>query len=111
MGVWNFQSNLNKGELDPRLVGRIDLASYYNGVKTGQNILTMPQGGAKTRPGMEYLGTGLGNGRIESFSFSTEQNYLLVFTDLRLQIYKDGILQTNINGSGFDYAVTTLTLA
>ena len=111
MGVWNFQSNLNKGELDPRLVGRIDLASYYNGVKTGENILTMPQGGAKTRPGMEYLGTGLGNGRIESFSFSTEQNYLLVFTALRLQIYKDGVLQTNINGSGFDYVVTTLTLA
>lgn len=109
--VWQFQSNLNKGELDPRLVGRNDLQAFYNGLKDATNILTIPQGGAKTRPGMEYLGTALGDGRVEAFSFSTEQNYLLVFTDLRMQIYKEGVLQTNINGSGNDYLVTTLTLA
>lgn len=111
MKLWNFQSSLNKGELDPRLIGRIDLQAYYHGLKEAKNVLTIPQGGAKTRPGMEFLGTALGNGRAENFSFSTAQNYLLVFTDLRLQIYKEGVLQTNINGSGFDYVVTTLTLA
>lgn len=109
--LWNFQSNLNRGELDPLAVGRIDLQSYYHGVRTGTNVLALPQGGMKKRPGMEFLGTGLGDGRLESFSFNVEQNYLLVFTALKMQIYKDGVLQTNINGSGNDYATTPWSLA
>lgn len=105
--LWQFQSSMNRGELDPLLVGRIDLQAYYNGLATAENVLSIPQGGVKKRAGFEYLGEALGDGRIENFSFNTEQNYLLVFTPLRMQIYKDGVLQTNINGSGFDYLVTT----
>ena len=73
--------------------------------------MCIPQGGVKRRPGMAYLGTGLGDGRIENFSFSVEQSYLLVFTDLKVQIYKEGVLQTNINGSGNDWLATPWTLA
>lgn len=110
MPLWNFQSNMNRGELDPLLVGRIDIQAYYNGLRTASNVLTLPQGGVKRRPGQEYLGTAYGDGRLENFSFNVLQNYLLVFTDLKVQIYKDGILQTNINGSGFDYLTTPWTL-
>jgi len=53
----------------------------------------------------------LGNGRLENFSFNVEQSYLLVFTDLKMQIYKDDVLQTNINGSGDDFLVVPWTLA
>lgn len=108
--LWQFQSNLNRGELDPLLVGRIELQSYYNGVESALNMLSIPQGGMKKRPGTEWIGPALGNGRLENFSFNVEQNYLLVFTALRMQIYKDGVLQTNINGSGFDYLVTPYTI-
>ena len=111
MTQFSVQSNLNRGEIDPIAIGRVDLDAYYNGVRTGDNVLPIPQGGMKKRPGMGYLGTALGDGRIENFSFNVEQNYLLVFTDLKVQIYKEGVLQTNINGSGFDYAVTPWTLA
>lgn len=111
MPLWNFQSNLNRGELDPLLVGRIDIQAYYNGLRTASNVLTLPQGGVKRRPGQEFLGAALGDGRLENFSFNVEQSYLLVFTDLRVQVYKDGVLQANINGSGFDYLVTPWTLA
>lgn len=111
MGIWTFQSNMNRGELDPLLVGRIDIQAYYNGLRTASNVLTLPQGGIKRRPGQEYLGAALGNGRLENFSFNTEQNYLLVFTDLKVQIYKNSILQVNINGSGDDYLITPWTLA
>ena len=111
MGMWQFQSNLNRGELDPLLVGRIDLNAYYNGVFTAQNVLSIPQGGLKKRPGTEFIGEALGNGRLENFSFNVEQNYLLVFTDLKMQIYKEGVLQTNINGSGNDFLVTPYTFA
>lgn len=111
MPQWTFQSNMNRGELDPLLVGRIDLQAYYNGVSLAQNVLSIPQGGLKKRPGQEFLGIALGDGREENFSFNVEQNYLLIFTDLRMQIYKDGVLQTNINASGNDYLVTPWTLA
>jgi hypothetical protein len=111
MGIWNFQSNMNRGELDPLLLGRIDIQAYYNGLRTASNILTLPQGGVKRRPGQEFLGSTFGNGRLENFSFNTEQSYLLVFTDLKVEIYKDGVLQTNINGSGNDYLVSPFTLA
>jgi len=111
MPVYNLQSNTNRGELDPRLVSRIDIDAYYNGLSSALNMLPIPQGGIKRRSGMLYLGTALGEARIESFSFNTEQNYLLVFSNLRLQIYKDGVLQTNINGSGNPYVVTPWTTA
>ena len=109
--LWTFQSNLNKGEVDPLTVGRIDLEAYYSAVRTATNVLSIPQGGMKKRPGKEFLGDALGDGRCESFSFNVEQNYLLVFSALKVQIFKDGVLQTNINGSGFDYAVTPWSLA
>lgn len=104
--LWQFQSVLNRGELDPLAIGRIDLQSYYNGVETALNVLAIPQGGLKKRPGQEFLATALGDGRLENFSFNVEQNYLLVFTASRMQIFKDGVLQTNINGSGDDFLPT-----
>lgn len=109
--AWKIQSSMNKGELDPLLVGRLDLSAYFSGVELGSNVLSIPHGGLKKVPGTKYLGTALGNGREENFSFNTEQNYLLIFTNLRLQIYKDHVLQTNINASGNDYLVTTITTA
>jgi len=102
---------MNRGELDPLLVGRIDIQAYYNGLREATNVLTLPQGGVKRRPGQEFIAAALGDGRLENFSFNVEQNYLLVFTDLRMQIFKDGVLQININGSGFDYLVTPYTTA
>lgn len=111
MSIYALQSNMNRGELDPKLLGRTDIDAYYNGLRKATNCLTLPQGGIKKRSGTRYLGAAIGEARLETFSFNVEQNYLLVFTNLKMQIYKDGALQTNINGSGFDYLVTPWTLA
>ena len=109
MGIWNFQTAFTRGELDPKLLGRIDIQSYYNGVRKAENCLCIPQGGIKRRPGTEFVGEALGEGKVKKFSFRVGIEYLLVFTNLRMQIYKGGVLQTNINGSGFDYVVTPWT--
>ena len=93
--VWTFQSNMTKGELDPQLAGRIDLAAYYNGLETATNVLCIPQGGVKKRPGTEYLDT-VADGRLESFSFSTEQNFLMVFTNGQVEVFKDGVSQDTV---------------
>lgn len=111
MTMWSYQSNMNRGEIDPRLAGRIDTEMYYNGVETATNVLCIPQGGLKKRPGTKYIETGLANGRLINFSFNTEQNYLLEFTALKMRVYKDGVLQTNLNGSGNDFVVTPWSLA
>jgi len=95
-GIWKAQSNFTKGELSPLLYGRTDLAMYYQAVQEATNVLSIPQGGLKKRPGTQYVDTQLGDGRLEAFSFSTEQNYLLVFTVNNMRVYLDGALQTTI---------------
>jgi hypothetical protein len=108
---YQIQSNLNRGELDPRLVGRPDIDAYFNGLFEATNCQVIPQGGVKKRPGMSHINEVNTSGRMEEFAFSTTQTYLLVFTNLRMYIYKDKVLQQNINGSGNDFLVTTITEA
>ena len=92
---WQAFSNLTKGELDPRLMGRVDLDAYYQGCQEATNVLSLVQGGMKRRPGTFYVDSAE-NGRLESFTFNTEQVYLLVFTALKITVYKDGVYQTDI---------------
>ena len=75
--VYNIQSNLNRGELDPTLVGRIDIQPYYNGLAVARNVLSTPQGGVKKRPGMLHIFNAPGTGRLERFSFSNRTKLLV----------------------------------
>lgn len=111
MAVTQFQSNMTRGELDPQIKGRIDIDAYYNGVAKATNVLAIPQGGLKKRPGTEYIGTAAANGRLEAFIFDTDTQYLLVFSNAKMEVYKDDTLITNINGSGNAYLTTPWTLA
>lgn len=95
-GIWKAQSNFTKGELSPLLYGRTDLAMFYQAVEEATNVLSIPQGGLKKRPGTKYIDTQLGDGRLENFSFNTEQNYLMVFTAGKMRVYKDDVLQATI---------------
>lgn len=110
MTLWRYQANLNKGELDPKLEGRIDTDLYYNGLKQARNVRLTPQGGVEKRSGTKYITSVGQHSTIRSFSFNNETEYLLLFTfddpnDARMYVYKDDVLQTNINGSGNDYLV------
>ena len=67
------------------------------------------------RPGTKFL-TELGgspeNGvRLVHFEFSVNDSYMLAFTNNRMYIFKNKVLQTNINGSGNDYLTTTIASA
>ena len=93
--VWQLQSSFNRGELDPRLVGRKDLQAYYAGARQAQNVLTQVQGGIRRRNGTEYLYSST-VGRLFNFSFSTEVNYCLLFTANNIAVFKDGVFQVNV---------------
>lgn len=112
--VWTIQSNFTSGELDPKLLGRVDLGVYYNAARKARNVTPLVQGGMSRRDGTEFIDsrTSPTIDRIFSFQFSTTDAYLLGFADLRMYIYKDGdTLQLNINGSGNDYLTLPYTAA
>jgi len=94
-----LQTNFNSGELDPRLAARTDVKQFYQGAAIAKNVLSMPQGGVKRRPGMGYKATLSGEARMAAFSFNTEQTYLMVFTNNQIEIFKDGVSQATVSTS------------
>lgn len=91
-----IQSNMTAGVLAPTLRGRVDIDKYYNGMTTAENVVILPHGGVRRRPGLakvtdSYVGQ---DARIEGFEFSTTQSYLILFTPLEITIYKDGVIQS-----------------
>lgn len=51
-----IQSNFVSGELSPLLKGRIDINQYYQAVEKAENVVIVPQGGLRRRPGTEFIG-------------------------------------------------------
>lgn len=107
--IVRIQTNFTAGEFDPLLRGRIDLEQYASAAATLTNVICYPQGGLTRRPGTQYIGeipsaaSPASGVRLVNFEFSTEQQYVFLFSNNRLYIYKTGVLQTNINSSGNDY--------
>ena len=87
---------MTAGEIAPTLRGRIDINKYYNGLTKAENVVILPHGGLRRRPGLakvtdSYVGQ---DARIEGFIFSTTQSYLIMFTPLEVKIFLDGVLQS-----------------
>lgn len=85
------KSNFTGGEISPSLLGRGDLRSYSNGAAKLRNVFIHATGGITRRPGLRYMDTARGPGRLVAFEFNTEQTYLLAFTDGHLDVYRDGV--------------------
>lgn len=111
MGIFSPQTNFTKGELDPRLNGRTDLQAYYQSVETATNVRNIPQGGLQKRGGFQFIGEAEGDGRLERFAFNVEQQYLFVFTNLKLQIYRDDVLLDPVDGGVSDFISTPYSLS
>lgn len=52
-----LQTSFVAGVLDPRLSARTDIRQYYQGMSIGENVVPVPLGGAKRRPGLKYVGS------------------------------------------------------
>jgi len=86
------KTSFTAGEISPSLLGRGDLRAYENGAARLRNVFIHPTGGVSRRPGLRYLDTARGLGRLVAFEFNTEQVYLLVFTDQFVDVYRSGAL-------------------
>jgi len=68
-----IQSSFVSGELSPLLKGRIDINQYYQAVETADNVVIVPQGGMRRRPGTEFIGETVG-GLTAQTGFPTMPN-------------------------------------
>ena len=91
------QYSFTSGMLDNALEARTDIRAYYSGARQILNMLSLPQGGVTMRGGLAHVAEipqASGGAKLASFAFSTEQDYLIVFTNNRLHVFRDGIKQT-----------------
>ena len=93
-----LQSNFN-GEWSPLMLGRVELSRYATSLRTMENFAPTIPGGARKRPGTEYIGEVRDSSkktRLESFTFSNEESYLLEFSDIKLRFWRNGVLLGDI---------------
>jgi hypothetical protein len=94
--VTQVKTTFTAGEVSPELLGRGDLRAYDNGALRLRNVFIQPTGGVTRRAGLRYVDTAPASGRLIAFEFNTEQTYLLVLTENRLDIYFEGVLEETL---------------
>jgi len=96
MGVEFLKANMTAGELAPTLHARTDISKYANGVAEATNMIILPHGGMRRRPGLSVIDDTKLSGatRMLPFVFNTEQDYLIVLAEYTLYVLKDGVLQS-----------------
>jgi hypothetical protein len=89
------QTNFSHGELSPKMIARSDLSLYLTGALKLRNLVVIPQGGARRRFGTRYINTvdaPADEYQIYRFELSADVHYLLLFTPLKLEIFRDDVL-------------------
>lgn len=102
-----LQAVFNKGELSPRLKGRVDNQGYYKAYDSATNMLPYPEGAITYRPGFVYVNevkNSANNSIVVGFRFSTVQNYVIEFGDQYVRFYRNRGL---IESGGSPYEVST----
>ena len=81
------QASFLRGELDPKILSRVDLAAYGQGLKKARNVIPVNQGGIERRSGSVYRADLGAVSRIEPFIFNESQEYIFAFQNQALKIY------------------------
>ena len=124
--IVQYQSSFTMGEFDPLVKGRVDITQYQAGLEKATNVVCIPQGALERRPGQQFLldvSSDLGSAftaqqglRLIPFEFSSVDSFMLVFVKLstsstnnaKMFVFRQGVLQTNINSSGNNYLTVSL---
>ena len=102
-----IQTNFTAGELSPRLNGRVDLAKYFNGCSSVENMIVQKHGPVSRRGGFYFSSEVKSSSvktRILPFEFSVTQAYILEFGDQYVRFYKN---YGRINGGPFSEEFST----
>lgn len=110
MSIFNtIVTNFTAGEISPRLMGRIDIAQYYNAAKTLYNMILHPQGGVTRRAGTHFVQevkNSASSTILLPFEFSNQQAYAIEVGHQYMRFYMD---QGNIatTGGSVPYEIDT----
>lgn len=98
----HIQTNCTAGEISPRLLGRVDVQKYNNGLKTCYNAYPLVHGGAKRRGGLRYVAAAkeaAKQTRLLPFIFNRTQAFVLEFGDAYVRFYTAAGDQIDIAGT------------
>lgn len=91
------KTSFASGEISPGLYGRTDLNQYGLAAKRIENMYVETTGGLSNRPGTKFVGIApIASGvdtdttRLIPFQFSTEQGYILEFSEGLIRVIQDG---------------------
>lgn len=87
------QRSLAGGEIAPSLYARTDIVKYQTSLRTLRNCTVMKHGGARNRPGTEYVvevKDSTKDVRLIPFIFSDDQTYILEFGDGYMRPHRNG---------------------
>lgn len=88
-----LQSNFNAGEMDPRMVGRVDYERIRSALKVCKNQIPRVTGSLPRRPGTYFCDEVRDSSkatRLIKFKYSTVQAYVLEFSDQFIRFKKNG---------------------
>jgi len=94
--LFTAKTNFTSGELSQNLLGRVDLKAYDNGALSLKNVFIEPTGGIYRRPGLKYVSTLSGTGRLISFEKSSTENYLIILQNQSAKIFLNDTLVTTL---------------
>lgn len=92
----SLQTSFTSGVLDPQVESRTDLEHFFRGMRTGDNVVVLPQGGVRRRPGLKYVAALPGASRVAAFNYSEDVAYALVFSDEQIDVYYNDTFQATI---------------
>lgn len=97
-----LQPAFTRGEVSPQLHGRVDLALYQIALRTLRNMMVRPQGGAFNRGGTQFVAPcrhADSASVLIPFIFSTEQAYILEFSEGSIRVFANGAFVEDIGVS------------
>ena len=104
--VKQVQPSFTKGEISPKLHGRVDTGMYREALRTARNAIVHTFGGISNRPGAVFIGPTKVHDddqlRLIPFQFNTTDQYMLEFGNLYMRVIRnDGhVVETAVNISG-----------
>lgn len=96
MTLTTVKTNFTSGELSYAMLGRGDTKAYDNGALFLRNVYVSPMGGVTRRDGLRNVDCLEGKGKLISFSFNTEQTYLIIIMSGKTVIYKEEVKVTEL---------------
>lgn len=89
------KTSFTSGELDPRLLGRLDLKAQEDGASRLRNVVVHPTGGVTRRPGTSHVATVPGGLRMVPFD-GPDGGEILVFGAFRVDVVKAGAVVASV---------------